>query len=115
MRLEMTPQILMKLSKVSKKVPDTTFSGWSRNVDLKFRDGFIYAYGRNTKEDCSLCVKKQDKNAEILIYPTILHKKEAKKQLVEFINSMDVGVYIHMEDDLDLEKALEMLSESLIV
>ena len=113
MRFEMTPKNIMLLSKVSKRIPDTTFSGWSRNVDMKFRDGFIYVYGRNTKEDCSLCVKKQDQNAEILIYPAVLKEKDANRQINELINSMDVGIYLHMEPDRDLEKAIISTTETL--
>ena len=114
MDVPLTPENLILLAEFSKKVPDMSFFGTSKAVKLGFKDGFIYVYGTMRKGWVSNhCIKKQGKLNEILFYPLVLERIDAKKQLSNLLRYLNSGIELKMEPHPDLDKMLKSNQEFL--
>lgn len=109
MDVPLSPENLLILAEFSKKVPDVSFFGTSKEVKFGFRDGFIYVYGTLRRGwDPNFCLKYQGKKNEILLYPLIQLKTNVKKQLFGLLQYLNSGQELRMEPHPDLDKMLQL-------
>jgi hypothetical protein len=107
MRLDLTPQILFEISAISARIPDVIFAGKSRNTNFRFKAGLIYVNGRILRKPNADITRIRGIWAESLILPVYM------TLLSEVIRCYNVGTYIDMQADADLEKALAVKAEAL--
>lgn len=108
MKIELTPENLIYLGSISAKIPDTLFSGTSRNTTFMFKAGFIYATGRVLRQPNDFLSHHRGNFAESVIFPLTLSSAK------EMLKNYNVGCELVLDPDLDLEKELHTHSEKLI-